>query len=64
MSWGPCFFYYRCPDCGRQFKYASDLIPIFGDWFGRCPHCGVQGDYVYDGARTPDDADYFEVDDD
>ena len=26
MSWGACFFYYRCPDCGRKFKYATDLI--------------------------------------
>ncbi len=64
MSWGPCFFYYRCPQCGRRFKYAADLIPEFGDRFGNCPDCGLAGDYLYDGARTPDDADYEEVYDD
>ena len=25
MSWGACYFYYRCPGCGRKFKYATDL---------------------------------------
>ena len=39
MSWGPCFLYYRCPQCGKKFKYATDLIPEFGDDFGKCPAC-------------------------
>ena len=63
MSWGPCFMYYRCPDCGKKFKYAVDMIPVFGDAFGRCPDCGAMGTFLMDGARTPDDADYFEVED-
>ncbi len=61
MSWGPSFFYYRCPVCGTKFKYAVDLIPEFGPRFGLCPNCGAPGDYLFDGARTPDDLEYEEV---
>lgn len=61
MSWGPCFLYYRCPQCGKKFKYATDLIPEFGDDFGKCPACGTMGILEKEGARTPDDLDYTEV---
>ncbi|MBR4157298.1 MAG: excinuclease ATPase subunit [Oscillospiraceae bacterium] len=61
MSWGPCFMYYRCPDCGKQFKCAVDMIPVLGDDFGKCPVCGAAGVFVKEGARTPDDQDYEEV---
>ena len=61
MSWGPSFFYYRCTVCGKKFKYAADMIPVFGPQFGLCPDCGAPGEYLYDGARTPDDLDYEEV---
>ncbi len=63
MSWGPCFMYYRCPKCEKKFKYAVDMIPVFGAEFGFCPACKVEGELLYDGARTPDDAEYFEVED-
>ena len=61
MSWGPCFMYYRCPRCGKQFKYATDLIPVFGDDFGKCPVCGSMGVFEKEGARTPDDLEWTEV---
>lgn len=61
MSWGVNLMYYRCPDCGKKFKYAEDLIPCFGDRFGRCPICGAEGIFEKSGARTPDDLDYEEV---
>ena len=61
MSWGPCFLYYHCPDCGKKFKYASDMIPVFADTFGYCPVCKKEGVFEKDGARTPDDMDYVEV---
>lgn len=61
MSWGPCFFYYHCPACGRKFKYAADLIPVVGGRFGHCPLCGEEGVFEKDGARTPDDREYEEV---
>ena len=61
MSWGPCFFYYHCPSCGRKFKYATDLIPDFGARFGLCPRCGVEGVLEKEGARTPDDLEYEEI---
>lgn len=61
MTWGPAFMYYRCPQCGKKFKYAIDLIPEFGDAFGLCPECETPGEYVKDGARAKDDAEYEEV---
>ncbi|MDC7301078.1 MULTISPECIES: excinuclease ATPase subunit [Agathobacter] len=54
--------YYICPNCGKKFKYALDMIPEFGDDYGKCPVCGTMGTYEKDGARTKDDADYEEVD--
>lgn len=61
MTWGPCMFYYHCPECGKKFSYASDLMTVFGDDFGKCPNCGAEGIYEMDGARTLDDRDYEEV---
>lgn len=53
--------YYRCPQCGKKFKYAIDLIPEFGDAFGTCPDCHAGGVLEGDGARTKDDDAYEEV---
>ena len=61
MSWGPCFMYYICPQCGKKFKYATYLIPEFGEEFGKCPACGAMGAFEKEGARTLDDLDYEEV---
>ena len=61
MSWGACFMYYHCPECGKKFKYALDMLSVFGESFGRCPECGAEGVLEKDGARPPDDGDYFEV---
>lgn len=61
MSWGPCMMYYHCPQCGKKFSYATDLMVQFGGDFGKCPDCHVDGVYEKDGARTLDDKDYTEV---
>lgn len=61
MSWGACFLYYHCPSCGKKFKYATDMIPVFGPQFGECPDCGVPGALEKEGARTKDDRDYEEI---
>jgi uncharacterized C2H2 Zn-finger protein len=53
--------YYRCPKCGKRFKYAIDMIPEFGQDFGQCPVCGMKGVFEKDGARIPDDSLYEEV---
>ena len=53
MSWGALYFYYKCPKCGKLFKYGDD--------FGCCPYCGSMGTYIKEGARTIDDLDYEEV---
>ena len=62
MTWGALYMYYKCPECGKQFKYATDLIPEFGDEFGCCPVCGTPGTYIKEGAVQPDDLEYEEVD--
>ena len=62
MSWGPCWMYYRCPDCGARFKYETGAIADLGDRFGRCPHCGREGVLTGEGPASPDDAGYEEVD--
>ncbi len=54
--------YYHCPNCGKKFKSTTDMIPDLGPRFGQCPDCGTDGILDKDGARTPDDADYEEVD--
>lgn len=61
MTWGALYFYYKCPNCGKQFKYAIDLMTEFGDEFGNCPDCSAAGTYIKEGARTPDDLEYEEV---
>lgn len=66
MSWGALFFYYKCSECGKNFKYAEDLISYFGDDFGLCPVCmesgeRVMGTYIKDGPRGLDDNEYYEV---
>ena len=53
--------YYRCPDCGKKFKSATDMIPVLGAEFGLCPECGTPGVLEKEGARTPDDAEYEEI---
>ena len=54
-------FYYHCPKCGKKFSYSLDLMTAFGDDFGKCPDCGTEGIYEMDGARTPNDREYEEV---
>ncbi len=61
MSWGPAFMYYHCPECGKRFKCAVELIPVLGERFGRCPDCGAEGILDKDGAVTPDDFLYPEI---
>lgn len=63
MSWGPLYLYYHCPECGKKFKYAADMISYFGATFGQCDVCNVDGVYEKEGARTPDDMDYIEIED-
>ncbi len=62
MSWGALYMYYRCPKCNKLFKYATDLITVYGDEYGYCPDCNIMGKYVTEGARIPDDLKYEEVD--
>ena len=55
MTWGALYMYYKCPKCGKQFKYALDVMTEFGEEFGCCPDCGEMGTYIKEGARTKDD---------
>lgn len=62
MSWGPCYLYYTCAACGKQYKYSIDMIAEFGDDFGKCPKCGLIGTPEKEGAVVSDDLNYVEVD--
>lgn len=53
--------YYHCEECQKKFKYAVDMIPVFGDQFGFCPDCNKEGAFEQDGARIPNDAEYIEI---
>ena len=61
MTWGALYMYYHCPKCGMKYEYALDVMTEFGDEFGFCPECHVMGVYEKEGARTLDDAEYFEL---
>ncbi len=62
MTWGALYFYYKCPQCDKMFKYASDLIAEFGNDFGNCPACNVMGTLIKEGPIDKDDLLYEEVD--
>lgn len=62
MTWGPCFMYYHCPQCGKKFKSELGLLAELGDRFGTCPACGAAGCFEKEGARIPNDLEYEEVD--
>ncbi|MCF0142050.1 MAG: excinuclease ATPase subunit [Parasporobacterium sp.] len=61
MTWGSQFMYYICPDCGKKFRYAIELIPEFGDEFGCCPVCGKMGELVGEGPIMAQYQDHEEV---
>ena len=61
MTWGSCYMYYHCPQCGQKFKYAVDMISAFGESFGWCPWCEVKGVLEQEGARIITDILYKEV---
>ncbi|WP_300754435.1 hypothetical protein [uncultured Brachyspira sp.] len=62
MSWGALYFYYKCPKCGKLFKYSIDLIPEYQDEFGNCPVCNIKGEYLKEGAADLDDLLYEDID--
>ena len=53
--------YYHCPVRSRKFKYALEDLGRCGEAFGTCPSCGLPGLYEKDGARTLDDKEYYEA---
>ncbi len=61
MSWGNQYFYYECKKCSKKYKYAIDMIPVFGDDFGKCPECGEMNEFFHEGAIIPEDMQYPEV---
>lgn len=51
MSWGAYWMFYRCPDCGKLFKSATDTIT--DPAFGRCLCCGAVGTLVGESGKLP-----------
>lgn len=62
MTWGAFYMYYQCPQCGKKFKYAIDLLNEMGDQFGKCPICNIEGTFIKEGPNTPDSLEYEETD--
>ncbi len=61
MSWGALYLYYQCPECGKKFKYATDVMTEYGEDFGKCPNCEIMGTYITEGARIPTDLEYEDM---
>lgn len=51
MSWGAYWMFYRCPDCGKLFKSATDTIT--DPTFGHCPHCHAEGTLEGESGNHP-----------
>lgn len=41
MTWGPYFFFYECPECGKKYRWP--LEDMNEDEFSRCPSCNAVG---------------------
>lgn len=54
--------YYHCPRCGKKFKSELGLLAALGDSFGQCPDCEIDGQFEFQNARVPNDAEYEEID--
>lgn len=44
MTWGPYYFFYDCPACGKHYRWMTDDMDE--DTFGECPVCHIQGKLV------------------
>lgn len=44
MTWGPYFFFYDCPRCGKHYRWLLD--DMNEPEFGECSHCHIQGELV------------------
>lgn len=61
MTWGAFYMYYQCPDCGKKFRFALDLLNEMGESFGRCPVCSAEGTFIKEGPASRDSLDFEEV---
>ncbi|KZL89231.1 hypothetical protein [Clostridium magnum] len=52
MSYGAYFMYYKCPKCGKRFKYCLDAEKQ--NEFGQCDTCHAVGVLVGEGCKEPD----------
>ncbi|AYD40200.1 excinuclease ATPase subunit [Clostridium fermenticellae] len=52
MSYGAYFMYYKCPKCGKKFKYSLDADKQ--DVFGQCDICHVSGVLIGEGCNEPE----------
>ena len=57
MSWGAFWMYYRCPGCGRKFRW--ELGDLADPAFGRCPGCGREGALDGESGAPPPDPDSY-----
>lgn len=57
MTWGPYYFFYVCPDCGKKYRWLTE--DMSDERFSDCPACGVPGRLVGETKDINQDADIF-----
>lgn len=41
MTWGPYYFFYICPSCGKKYRWLLD--DMSDPHFSECPDCKIPG---------------------
>lgn len=41
MTWGPYYFFYECPKCGKKYRWLLD--DMNEEAFSNCPDCHKPG---------------------
>lgn len=44
MTWGPYYFFYECPECGKKFRWCLDDMNESS--FSQCPACHTEGHLI------------------
>lgn len=44
MTWGTYYFFYDCPNCGKHYRWCTEVLS--DEEFGECPACHTAGTFV------------------
>lgn len=57
MTWGPYYFFYNCPNCGKKYRWSIDEMDYRE--FSHCPNCQTPGELVGETKDINQQADIF-----